>query len=83
MNYSTPATRSVAFGRTGVTLLDRGEIVAAAPYSVNKLDPIDEARYWEVARFGWIEYAMLPAGAYFPRGIARSYYSKSFILEVR
>lgn len=82
MNYSTPATRTVRVGRTMISLLDRGNIVAVVDAPTSD-DPTYLSKFLVVLELGWIEYAMLPHGAYFPAGIPRCYYSKSFVLEVR
>jgi hypothetical protein len=83
MNYSTPATRSIQWGHAGITFLDRKEIVAVVDFPVGSCGPFEDVKFWKVAVMAWTEYAMLPEGAYFPAGIPRSYYSRSFILEVR
>ena len=89
MEYSTPDTRSIQWTHNGITFLDRSHIVAVINFPAGPQGPVDgtlgskERRHWEDVRASWIEYAQLPAEAYFPRGLARSNYSQQFNLEVR
>jgi len=84
MLYSTPNTRSIEWGHSVMTFLDRKDIVAVIAFPDGPQGPIDNPKSkWLAVRESWIEDAMLPQGAYFPRGLSRGTYSQTFILEVR
>jgi phage terminase large subunit-like protein len=88
-NYSTPNTRSAEWGHNGITFTNRGEVIASVLFPCGAQGPIDgligsaTRKRWEDVVIAWREYAMLPDGAYFPRGLTRCAYSQQFILEVR
>jgi hypothetical protein len=87
--YSTPNTRQVQWTHNGITFLDRTDIVAVVSFPCGPQGPIDgligssERKRWQMVCESWIEHAMLPQGAYFPRGLVRGTYSQQFILDVR
>lgn len=89
MDYSTPNTRTVSWEHSGITFLDRNRIIARVLFPVSCQGPCDgligspQRSRWEAIRESWVEHAMLPEGAYFPRGLERCDYSQSFILAVR
>jgi hypothetical protein len=89
MNYSTPDTRHTEWGHSGITFFDRKDIVACLDFPTGPQGPVDggfgskERKHWDAVCDAWIEYAMLPDGAYFPRGLNRGTYSLTFNLEVR
>jgi hypothetical protein len=87
--YSTPNTRHIQWTNSGITFLDRKDVIAVVSFPCGPQGPIDgtigspERKQWEDVRESWIEHAMLPDKAYSPRGLERGQYSKQFILEVR
>jgi hypothetical protein len=87
--YSTPNTRSVQWTHNGITFLDRTDIVAVVMFPCGAQGPIDgligsaTRKRWEDVVTSWREHAMLPDGAYFPRGLVRGIYSQNFMLEIR
>ncbi len=89
MDYSTPNTRSIQWTNSGITFIDRKDIVAVVSFPCGAQGPVDgtlgspERKKWEAVRESWIEQATLPTGAYFPHGLVRGAYSQQFILEVR
>lgn len=88
MIYSTPDTRAISWGDSGMSFLERKELVARIDFPVGPQGPADgllgskERGRWLLIQEAWIEQGMLPIGAYFPKGLKRGGYSLQYTLPV-